>query len=134
MFFHLVYEINRISAFARGSKTLSSQCICTKVLLLHYSSFWPRLESNPTPGWHKTIRKIHTHVVLVYAIHVKSCANEIRESDALLIQRFFSPLVTFSDVYQTNLLKRLHWCQVKFFKGLMNDAALKYLFLLKLFT
>ena len=22
--------------------------------------FWPRLESNPTPGWHKTIRKIHT--------------------------------------------------------------------------
>lgn len=91
MFFHLVYEINRISAFARGSKTLSSQCICTKVPLLHYSSFWPRLESNPTPGWHKTIRKIHTHVVLVYAIHVKSCANEIRESDALLIQRFFSP-------------------------------------------
>ena len=70
----------------------------------------------------------------MHAIHVKSCANEIRESDALLIQRFFSPLVTFSDVYQTNLLKRLHWCQVKFFKGLMNDAALKYLFLLKLFT
>ena len=59
MFFHLVYEINRISAFARGSKTLSSQCICTKVLLLHYFPFWLRLESNPTPGWHKTIRKTH---------------------------------------------------------------------------
>ena len=68
--------------------------------------FWPRLESNPTPGWHKTIRKIHTHVALVYAIHVKSCANEIRESDALLIQRF-SPLVELHSCFLHRFVESL---------------------------